>query len=250
MCRRFSPPKNVTSGEMTENAYNQADLIILAFRLSWKGCPLSEVDNCPVCGEPIKRKNLLRHYRRVHPKRSSALLQPKLQSRLSSKTRIRRLRRTILYVLIAVSVVSISVAAAEVVSTNTVRLHIHPQLAILIRGASEIVPANVGITQNLWRDNSLDKYGVNGRSPLLTTDSSGVIHVESNTVRDFTLREFLAIWGVSVDDSQVIGNPVQPGESACILSGGQAMPPTADVVFADQQRIVLEIISGSCSAIS
>lgn len=211
---------------------------------------MSEVDNCPVCGKPVKRKNLLRHYRKAHPKRASALLQPKLETKLSSKPRIRRLRRTIFYVLITISVVFISVAAAEVVSTNTVRMHIHPQLAILIRGASELVPANIGIDQNLWRNHSLDKYGVSGRSPLLTKDTSGVIHVESNTLRDFTLREFLAVWGVTMDDSQVIGNPVQEGESACILSGGRAMAPTADLVFADQQNIVLEITSGSCSAIS
>jgi hypothetical protein len=147
-------------------------------------------------------------------------------------------------------VVSISVAAAEVVSTNTVRLHIHPQLAILIRGASELVPGNIGISQGLWRDHSLDKYGVSGRSPLQTKDGTGVIHVESNTVRDFTLREFLGVWGETVNESQVTGYSVQPGESSCILSDAQAMPPTADIAFADQQRIVLEIVSGTCSAIS
>jgi hypothetical protein len=210
---------------------------------------LSEVDNCPVCGEPVKRKNLLRHYRQVHPRRASTVLHPRLEPKLS-KTKVRRLRRTILYALIAVFVISISVAAAEVVSTNTLRMHIHPQLSILIRGASELVPANIGSSQGLWKDHSLDKYGVSGRSPLQTKDDTGVIHVESNTVRDFTLREFLGVWGVSVDNSQVVGNPVQPGESACILSGGLAMPPTADMVLADQQRIVLEIVSGSCSAIS
>lgn len=211
---------------------------------------MSEIDNCPVCGEPVKRKHLLRHYRKVHPRRASALLQPNLETRLSSKPRIRRFRKTVFYALIAVSIVSISVAAAEVVSTNTVRMHVHPQLAILIRGASELVPANIGINQDLWKDHSLAKYGVSGRSPLLTKDNSGVIHVESNTVRDFTLREFLAVWGESIDDSQVVGNSVQPGESSCILSDGQVMPPTADIVFADQQRIVLEIVSGTCSAIS
>ncbi len=132
-------------------------------------------------------------------------------------------------------------------------MHIHPQISILIRGASDSLPANIGINQDLWKDHSLDHYGVNGRSPLLTRDRSGVVHVESSTVRDFTLRDFLSVWGETIDDSQVVGNPVQPGESTCILVNGQAtsvISATSDIVFADQQKIVLEIISGSCSATS
>ncbi len=129
-------------------------------------------------------------------------------------------------------------------------MHIHPQLSILILGASQTLPANIGIDHALWRDHSLDRYGVNGLSPLLTRDSSGTIHVESNTVRDFTLYEFLSVWGESIDYSQVVGNKVQPGESACILANGQTMPPT-DLVLSDQQKIALEIISSpSCNATS
>jgi hypothetical protein len=130
-------------------------------------------------------------------------------------------------------------------------MHIHPQLSISILGASQIVPANIGIDQNLWKNHSLDHYGVNGRSPLLTRDTSGIIHVESNTVRNFTLHEFLAIWGVSIDGNQVVGNPVQPSESACILVNGIPIQPTIDIGFADKENITLAIINASqCSATS
>jgi hypothetical protein len=211
---------------------------------------LSEVDPCPVCGEPVKRQNLIRHYRKVHPKRASTLLrlQPKIKP--GKSPRILRPRRVLFMVLIGISIVLVSAVAAEVISANTTRMHIHPQLSILIRGASETLPAKIGIDRALWRDHSLDRYGVNGQSPLLTRDSSGTIHVESNTIRDFTLYEFLSVWGESIDYSQVVGNPVQPGESACIISKGQAMAPT-DLVFSDQQKIVLAIISSpSCNATS
>jgi hypothetical protein len=131
-------------------------------------------------------------------------------------------------------------------------MHIHAQLSILIRGGSGTLPANIGIDHDLWRDHSLDRYGVNGLSPLLTRDNSGTIHVESNTVRDFTLYEFLSVWGESFGYSQVVGNPVQPGESACIFVNGQLMSISSDVVFGDQQRIILEIPPNSqpCSAVS
>ncbi len=192
----------------------------------------------------------MRHYRQVHPKRASTLLRSTTETRSAKITRIRRPKRILFYALIGISIMLASVAAAEVVAMNTIRMHIHPQLSILIRGESETLPAKIGIDRALWRDHSLDRYGVNGQSPLLTRDSSGTIHIESNTVRDFTVYDFLRVWGESIDYSQVVGYPVQPGESACIIANGQAMPPT-DVVFSDQQKIVLEIISSpSCNPIS
>jgi hypothetical protein len=213
---------------------------------------LSEVDICPVCGEPVKRKNLLRHYAKVHPKRAITLLHPKPETRSPKKARIRRPRRILFYTLIAISVILVSAAVVEVVTLNTIRMHIHPQLSILIRGASENIPANIGINRDLWRDHSLDRYGVNGLSALLTRDSSGTIHVESNTVRNFTLNEFLAVWGESMDYSQVVGNTVHSGESACIFVDEQSTSLSNDVVLVDQQKIILEIPPNSqpCSAIS
>jgi len=213
---------------------------------------LSEVDICPVCGEPVKRKNLIRHYGKVHRKRASTLLQPKPETQARKSPRIRRPRRILFYALIGIAIILVSVAATEVVSVNTIRMHIHPQLSISIRGATETLPANIGIDQDLWRDHSLERYGVNGASPLLTRDSSGTIHVESNTVRDFTLHEFLAVWGESIDYSQVVGSPTQPGESACIFVDGQSMSLSNDVVFANLQKIVLEIPPNyqPCSAVS
>ena len=130
-------------------------------------------------------------------------------------------------------------------------MHVHPQLSISILGAPQILPANIGIDRNLWKDHSLDHYGVNGGSPILTRDTSGIVHVESNTVKNFTLHEFLAIWGRSIDDNQVVGNAVQPGESACILVNGMAIQPTVDVGFSDKEDITLAIINApQCSATS
>jgi hypothetical protein len=213
---------------------------------------LSELDICPVCGEPVKRKNLKRHYEKVHPKRASTLSRQRLETSSPKKAKIRSPRRILFYALVTISIILVSIAVAEVISVNTIRLHIHPQLSILIRGASETLPANIGINHNLWRDHSLDRYGVNGLSPILTLDTSGTVHVESNTVGNFTLHEFLSLWGELLDSSQVVGNPVQPGESACVFVNGQSMLLSNDVVFVDQQKIILEIPPNSqpCSAIS
>ena len=85
---------------------------------------------------------------------------------------------------------------------------------------------------------------------MATHDASGTIHVESNTVRNFTLYEFLAVWGKSIDPTQVVGYNVDPGQYACILVNGQAMSNLGDVIFTDGQKIILEIARAPCSAIS
>jgi len=44
-----------------------------------------------------------------------------------------------------------------------------------------------------------------GMSPLHTHDATGLIHVESNTIRNFTLGEFLDIWqGLNINGKDVI----------------------------------------------
>jgi hypothetical protein len=85
---------------------------------------------------------------------------------------------------------------------NPIILHIHPYLNVTIDGKHLTVPAQIGIDPSLWKDHSLDKNGMqamsdgmSGMAPLHTHDSSGVIHVESSIKRNYTLGEFLNIWG-------------------------------------------------------
>lgn len=94
-------------------------------------------------------------------------------------------------------------------------LHNHVTLNVTYNGKTQVVPLNVGIADNplLYGDHSLDKYGMEGMSPLHTHDTRGTIHVESNTKRDFMLGEFLDIWkGLELNDktvqATVNGNPV------------------------------------------
>ncbi len=63
-------------------------------------------------------------------------------------------------------------------------LHIHQHLDVLVNGRRVEVPAGIGINDNEFI------------APLHTHDPSGVIHVESPTLRSFTLGQFFAVWGV------------------------------------------------------
>jgi hypothetical protein len=63
-------------------------------------------------------------------------------------------------------------------------VHIHQHLDLYVDGRKVPVPALIGIDPAV------------GFAPLHVHDSSGVIHVESPTVRSYTLGEFFAVWGV------------------------------------------------------
>jgi len=206
-------------------------------------------DACPVCGTLIKTENLRAHYEKVHPKRASSF-STKSTIAPPRHARNRSRRRLLFYGLVITGIILISSVAALVVSENTVRLHLESQLSVLIQGASSPVPSGIGINQSLWRSHALDQYGVSGRSPLTTRDSSGTIHIDSNTVRNFTLQEFLGVWGETVDNNQVVGYQVPPGYSSCIVVNGQTLPSTSSLVLADKQRITVEIIQGNCSYLS
>jgi hypothetical protein len=88
------------------------------------------------------------------------------------------------------------VKAQSNMNMSSMVLHIHPHLNITLNGQPFTVPALIGIDQSLWKNHSLDQYqGMQGMSPLHTHDASGTIHVESSVKRNYTLGEFLNIWG-------------------------------------------------------
>jgi hypothetical protein len=112
-------------------------------------------------------------------------------------------------------------------------IHNHISLNVTDSGKSIIVPTHIGMIQMgifedplLYGDHTLDKYGMEGMSPFHTHDSSGLILVESNIVRNYTLGEFLDIWkGLNTDSKNVIasvdGNPVSEFRNIILNDGAK-----------------------------
>jgi len=73
--------------------------------------------------------------------------------------------------------------------TEGTAVHIHQHLDIYVDGRKVPVPALIGIDPAV------------GFAPLHVHDTSGVIHVESPTVRSYTLGQFFAVWGVRLTPS-------------------------------------------------
>jgi hypothetical protein len=73
--------------------------------------------------------------------------------------------------------------------TEGTAVHLHQHLDLYVDGRKIPVPAGIGIDPAV------------GFAPLHTHDASGVIHVESPTVRGYTLGQFFAVWGVRFSPS-------------------------------------------------
>ena len=115
--------------------------------------------------------------------------------------------------------------------SNKMVLHNHATLNVTYNGQTQVVPQHIGMVSVgnaedplLYGDHSLDKYGMEGMSPLHTHDASGTIHVEANTNRDFRLGELLDIWkGLDITDktvqATVNGNPVSDFRNIILNEG-------------------------------
>jgi hypothetical protein len=100
-------------------------------------------------------------------------------------------------------------------------LHIHQHIDIFVDGKSVTVPKDIGIN-----------YDERFISPLHTHDRTGVIHVESDKVQDFTLGQFFDVWGVRLTKDCLGGYCAKGSEKLRVFSNGKP-------VTGDPRRLVL-----------
>ena len=107
-------------------------------------------------------------------------------------------------------------------------VHIHQHLDVYVDGRKVLVPAGIGIDPAV------------GYAPLHTHDPSGVIHVESPTVRTYTLGEFFAVWGVRVTPSCLGGYCAGGGRQLRLFVDGRADrgDPTTLALTPHQELVV------------
>jgi hypothetical protein len=110
----------------------------------------------------------------------------------------------------------------QILTTEGQVQHTHQHLDLFVDGKPVTVPADIGID-----------FVTAILSPIHTHDATGIIHVESPIVREFTLGEFFDVWGVRFDAHCVGGTCDGNGRSMSVYVNGQA-------VTADPRSIVLD----------
>jgi len=111
-------------------------------------------------------------------------------------------------------------------------LHLHQHLNVTADGTRLIIPKNIGIDESLYKDHSLSRYGLQGLAPLHTHDDSGTIHVESNANRNYTLGEFLDIWG----GLHLNGKMVK-----VTVNGSEPISDYRNLILRDGEQIALDV---------
>lgn len=100
-------------------------------------------------------------------------------------------------------------------------LHIHQHLDIFIDGTSTPVAPGFGISE-----------AAGFISPIHVHDTTGILHVESPTVQDFTLGQAFDVWGVKFTADCIGGYCADATKSLKVYSNG-------NLVEGDPRKLVL-----------
>lgn len=95
----------------------------------------------------------------------------------------------------------VAAAGLTLTAAETLQVHYHAHLDVLVYGNPVAVPAGLGI--NVGPNNALPPHGSPGIAPLHTHDTSGILHVEAPAQAKFTLGQVFTEWGISLGPGQV-----------------------------------------------
>jgi len=105
-------------------------------------------------------------------------------------------------------------------------LHIHAHLDVFVSGKRVRVPAGIGIGDGFI-------------SQLHTHDASGIIHVESPTVRPFTLGQFVGVWGVRFRSHCLGGYCAAGNKLLHVYANGRLVANPARLPISSHEEIVV-----------
>lgn len=105
--------------------------------------------------------------------------------------------------------------------------HIHPHLTITINGESQVPPKGLGVVSPTCI------------RPLHIHENDGIIHVEFDYPRDFTLGEFFRVWEKPFSKNQIFDYKVDDTHELTLTVDGQPSEEWENLIFKDQQKIVI-----------
>jgi hypothetical protein len=111
--------------------------------------------------------------------------------------------------------------------------HQHAWLHIYVDGKPVPIPANIGIDQLTQTLSPLHTHEVAPNNP------EGIIHMEAAEPYDFTLGQFMDIWGVEFSDNQIGSLKDKGDQRVQVYVNGQLVEDPVDVVMQEHDNIVI-----------
>lgn len=111
-------------------------------------------------------------------------------------------------------------------SDMATKFHIHPKLEIVVNGAKQPIPKNIGVLPSCM-------------NPLHTHEEDGTLHVESPEQRDFTLADFFAVWNKSFTREQIFDHKVDAEHIIRITVNSEPSEMYENLVLRDKDNIVI-----------
>ena len=107
-------------------------------------------------------------------------------------------------------------------------LHYHATLSIVIRGESQMIPADSGVIPGCMRG-------------IHTHDDTGKLHIETPEAMEARLEHFFQIWEQSFTSTQLLDASVGEGESISLTVNGELVDNPQNHILEDGQELVLTL---------
>jgi hypothetical protein len=111
--------------------------------------------------------------------------------------------------------------------------HIHSHLEIFVDGKQETIPANVGLDEATGFFSPLHTH------PTAPDNPAGTIHMEADRQYDFTIGQFMNVWGVKFSDSQIGSLKSKGDEQLQVYVNGQLAKDPVNTVMQEHDVIVI-----------
>ena len=106
--------------------------------------------------------------------------------------------------------------------------HYHANLSIVIRGESQVIPAETGVIPGCMRG-------------IHTHDDTGKLHIETPEAMEARLEHFFQIWEQPFTSTQLLDVSVGDGESISLTVNGEVVDNPRNHVLVDGQELVLTL---------
>jgi len=107
-------------------------------------------------------------------------------------------------------------------------MHYHATLSIVIRGESQMIPAETGVIPGCMRG-------------IHTHDDTGKLHIETPEAMEARLEHFFQIWEQTFTSTQLLDATIGEGESISLTVDGELVDDPRNHILEDGQELVLTL---------